>query len=224
MENNNSVIKTNENITCSIVHIFGLLISSFIFILMLEIANVFGNIKGYVLIYSFSITVILYYLTSIVYHFLSEKKESKAVAILHFTNASFFFLTIPATLSTICLLDSSGIKGTVILIISIVFSVAAIVFTIVKGLAKSKIISFIFVLLAEIPLYFFSISIVKNISWVCLLLLGIGTVLKIVGLLFYGSRKTFTHVFWHIFFVFAESLQSLSIMTFILPKLFNVQV
>ena len=199
MKKENKMYSSGEEIFYGVTHIVG----GGLGVLFLIFSIIYGAIKleAYQTISMcvFSISIIVLYLMSTLYHMLKPEKAKKVFRIFdHCT----IFLLIAGSYTPFVVLGVNSEKGYLILLIVWLLAIIGITFNAINMNWKAvKILSYIFYVLMGWCIVFIFNDLVLYFNDVSFYLLLIGGIFYTVGFIFYGvgKKKKWFHSIWHLF-------------------------
>ena len=208
----NFIDKNNEEFWNTITHLFGLVLT----IVGIPFLFIYDNELTYLSKLSlilFSLGLLLVYLSSSLYHYITEIKLKRKFQIFDHISIYYLILGSYAPVCLITLYNSSGFR------IFLIISLLAVTGTFIKIFSKQKIdtISLIFYLIMGWLIIFDIQTLFELISFNAKILLIASGLSYTVGVLFYSfDRIKFFHSIWHIFVLLGSIFHYLFVINFII--------
>ncbi len=201
-----------EEIFNSTTHGIGVIISIIALILMILYSSTRLEVASSIV---FGTTLISVYISSTLYHSLTNKKAKQ---IFQISDHCTIYLLIAGTYTPYALLTIGGKPGWLIFIIiwiSAIFGVLLILNSV--NLNKFRKISNGLYIVMGWTIAFYIPLLVNNLDPVGLTLLIVGGLLYTLGLIFYIIRSIkYFHSIWHLFVLFASICHILSVLIYVL--------
>lgn len=217
----NKVYTLGEEISNSITHGIGSLLSIAALVLMVIVAAYHKNTMGIVTSAIFGASLIILYTMSTLYHAISNEKAKKIFKI--FDHVSIYWL-IAGTYTPFTLVALKSINPLKAWIVFGIVWAIAIIGTITYAIFKNKfkilnVISYVvmgWVVIIALPeiIEFFKVNNAMN----GLYLLASGGIAYTLGIIFYALQKKFkySHSIWHVFVLLGSILQFFSVILYVI--------
>ena len=217
----NKVYTLGEEISNSITHGIGSLLSIAALVLMVIVAAYHKNTMGIVTSAIFGASLIILYTMSTLYHAISNEKAKKIFKI--FDHVSIYWL-IAGTYTPFTLVALKSINPLKAWIVFGIVWAIAIIGTITYAIFKNKfkilnVISYVvmgWVVIIALPeiIEFFKVNNAMN----GLYLLASGGIAYTFGIIFYALQKKFkySHSIWHVFVLLGSILQFFSVILYVI--------
>jgi hemolysin III len=202
----------NEEFWNTITHLFGLIMV----IIGIPFLFIYDNELTYLSKLSlilFSLGLLLVYLSSTLYHYITDIKLKRKFQIFDHISIYYLILGSYAPVCLITLYNSSGFR------IFLIISLLAVTGTFVKIFSKQKIgiISLLFYLIMGWLIIFDIQTLFELISFNAKILLIASGLSYTVGVLFYSfDRIKFFHSIWHIFVLLGSLFHYLFVINFVI--------
>jgi hemolysin III len=202
----------NEEFWNTITHLFGLILV----IIGIPFLFIYDNELTYLSKLSlilFSLGLLLVYLSSTLYHYITDIKLKRKFQIFDHISIYYLILGSYAPVCLITLYNSSGFR------IFLIISLLAVTGTFVKIFSKQKIgiISLLFYLIMGWLIIFDIQTLFELISFNAKILLIASGLSYTVGVLFYSfDRIKFFHSIWHIFVLLGSLFHYLFVINFVI--------
>ena len=208
----NFIDKNNEEFWNTITHLFGLVLA----IVGIPFLFIYDNELTYLSKLSlilFSLGLLLVYLSSTLYHYITDIKLKRKFQIFDHISIYYLILGSYAPVCLITLYNSSGFR------IFLIISLLAVTGTFIKIFSKQKIdtISLLFYLIMGWLIIFDIQTLFELISFNAKILLIASGLSYTVGVLFYSfDRIKFFHSIWHIFVLLGSLFHYLFVINFVI--------
>ena len=202
-----------EEIFNSTTHGIGTIISIAALVIMIVISASHNDPLAVVSSVIFGITLILLYISSTLYHALTNKTAKKVFQILdHCT----IYLLIAGSYTPYALLTIGGAKGWVIF--GIIWSLALVGIILNSiNLKKFQVISTLLYIGMGWAVVFYFKDLLANLALGGIILLAAGGIAYTLGIVFYVVKKVkYFHSIWHLFVLAGSICHILSIMLFVI--------
>jgi hemolysin III len=202
----------NEEFWNTITHLFGLIMV----IIGIPFLFIYDNELTYLSKLSlilFSLGLLLVYLSSTLYHYITDIKLKRKFQIFDHISIYYLILGSYAPVCLITLYNSSGFR------IFLIISLLAVTGTFIKIFSKQKIgiISLLFYLIMGWLIIFDIQTLFELISFNAKILLIASGLSYTVGVLFYSfDRIKFFHSIWHIFVLLGSLFHYLFVINFVI--------
>ena len=202
-----------EEIFNSTTHGIGAVLSLASMVIMIVIAAGRSGTIGVVSSVVFSITLFLLYISSTLYHALTNEKAKKVFQILdHCT----IYLLIAGSYTPYALVSIGGFSGWLIFGIIWASALVGIILNMIDLHKYRRFSIFLYVAMGW-AIVFYLPQLLKSLSAGGLALLAIGGVFYTVGIIFYIIKRIpYFHSVWHLFVLGGSICHILSVMLFVL--------
>lgn len=202
-----------EEIFNSTSHLIGTIISIASLVIMIVISASHQNPKAVVSSVIFGVTLTLLYLSSTLYHSLTNKTAKKVFQILDHCS---IFLLIAGSYTPYALLAIGGAKGWVIFGIIWACAILGIILNTIN-LKKFQLFSTILYVAMGWTVVFYIKDLIANLALGGIILLAAGGLFYTLGIVFYLIKKVrYFHSIWHLFVLAGSICHILSVMLFVI--------
>ncbi len=202
----------SEELTSSISHGIGAVLSIVALVLCIIFSSIHRNAVGIIASIIYGISLIILYLMSCLYHAFKPNKAKKIFRI--FDHCSIYLL-IAGSYTPFLLLIIGGGKGIMMLIIIWLMALIGIIGNIIN-LEKFKYISFpLYIIMGWMIVFSFN-TLIHNLAFPGVILLLIGGIIYTLGAIVYliGGKVKYMHSIWHFFVLRGSIFQFFSILLY----------
>lgn len=201
MQKSSNVTALQLELANCISHGIGLLFGIVAIPILVALAASHGNMAGVVGSSIFGFSFLLLYTSSTLHHGLHNPQAKHTMLVLDHISIFFVIAGSYTPFLLIFLLNGTGIT-----ILSVIWGFALIgTFLQIRFFEELEEVSYLIYIAMAVTVVFVGPSIIAAVPTICLIMLGVGMGLYLIGLIFYLWKKfTYHHAIWHLFVLAAS--------------------
>lgn len=181
-------------------------------LILLPICSIYSyihyDIKQVVGISIFIISLFLMFLSSTIYHTMTYGSTHKYI--LRIIDHSMIYIAIAGSYTPVALTVIGGWLGYTIIVLQWGITIFGILYKIFAKQVNEKFSLTLYIIMGWLVIFIMP-QLIKQTTFLFLLLMVIGGVLYTIGAWFYAQKKPYFHMIWHLFILAASIVQFIAI-------------